>query len=679
MGKGIGGALSGLFGSENEARVKAPELDPNAYQWGGRAGGADADAARFGAQAQAAQGRQGVGVNYNQADADRNYQLQARNQQGQVADLMMQRAQGRVPSIAQMQADRQMQQTQAMAARQMQQAQSAQGAQAASARGAAGVALAQQNAANNIANAHGQIGAQAQMTASDISNQAQINAANERLAAEQGAFGAYGGMRGQDLGSQQQTAQQSQYQAGLSQQQRALNDQYSLGMTGYETGTRQAQLNAQQNQQAQRSANELGAAGINAGVAAQNAQTNQQNATGVLGLARDAAGLIGLADGGPMEANRPYLVGERGPELVVPRNNGHVIPAEQTAELIAPSTWGTGGPDVYGQAVAGMRSQLAADQVRDASRQADSYENSYARDVRQVQTLRQLNPELVNDDDDRREQRGLAMMGLQRKQSAQKESVSKEPAPSAQRTERKRDALDRMIDARPAEYRQMGGYVPPQLLGGGDFRISARATGGPVFGGAPFLGGEQGPELVMPAPVRSPPGVGGGVDIGGATGMSGGMVRAASTGLAGKPGGIRGMVGGGGITGGKSVGGFGGFREGGGPVSGGTAYAMGERGPEMVIPLYEPPGKELHQNFDGRAFFADAQTYDDGRPSLAGMSRDSAPVVARAPVKAKTAAAAKRREMTPEELLRAADEIEAKMRGEHDARMAQGPAIARMR
>jgi hypothetical protein len=47
-------------------------------------------------------------------------------------------------------------------------------------------------------------------------------------------------------------------------------------------------------------------------------------------VAASLFGLIaGLAEGGPMEGGRPYLVGERGPELVVPRNSGTVIPNHQ--------------------------------------------------------------------------------------------------------------------------------------------------------------------------------------------------------------------------------------------------------------------------------------------------------------------------------------------------------------
>jgi hypothetical protein len=51
---------------------------------------------------------------------------------------------------------------------------------------------------------------------------------------------------------------------------------------------------------------------------------------GGIAVAAALVGLItGLADGGPMEAGRPYLVGERGPEMVVPTASGTVIPNHQ--------------------------------------------------------------------------------------------------------------------------------------------------------------------------------------------------------------------------------------------------------------------------------------------------------------------------------------------------------------
>ena len=49
----------------------------------------------------------------------------------------------------------------------------------------------------------------------------------------------------------------------------------------------------------------------------------------------------GKASGGTVQANQPYLVGEKGPELIVPRNRGHVMNADLTAGAMG------GGGDVY--------------------------------------------------------------------------------------------------------------------------------------------------------------------------------------------------------------------------------------------------------------------------------------------------------------------------------------------
>lgn len=58
-----------------------------------------------------------------------------------------------------------------------------------------------------------------------------------------------------------------------------------------------------------------------------------------------------LAAGGPMEAGKPYLVGEKGPELVVPSASGTVIPAGKTRQMLAAAAVGAGGSTI-GQAVA---------------------------------------------------------------------------------------------------------------------------------------------------------------------------------------------------------------------------------------------------------------------------------------------------------------------------------------
>lgn len=226
------------------AAAAAQQALNNHFEYGGRPGGA-ADASRyFGGLAEGAQGRQGEQINYGRAQA---YGEQAQGNagaQGRVADLMWKRANGLVPSIAQMQGDRQMGQLTA-----------AQTSAAASARGPAAMALAQQGAAANTAAGQSQ-----------ISNQVQINAAQERQQAEQAAFGAYSGMRGQDFQGQGLEQDAAQKQAALNAAQRAANDQYSLGLYGNQTDINKAQLNAQGNQigimtGAQSSANALKQAG----------------------------------------------------------------------------------------------------------------------------------------------------------------------------------------------------------------------------------------------------------------------------------------------------------------------------------------------------------------------------------------------------------------------------------
>ena len=51
-------------------------------------------------------------------------------------------------------------------------------------------------------------------------------------------------------------------------------------------------------------------------------------------------GLFGLAEGGPAKAGQPYIVGEEGPELFVPKNSGTVIPNDETMDMLS------GGPGV---------------------------------------------------------------------------------------------------------------------------------------------------------------------------------------------------------------------------------------------------------------------------------------------------------------------------------------------
>lgn len=271
----MGGVVSSIFGSENEYHADAIAPNQLNYQYGGEYGFDRRQAQKYADMGAAAQGRQGVGVDYTQANIDRQRSLGARQGEVGIANAMRDRAMGRTGSIAGQQARRDMQQMQAQ-----------QMSAAASARGGAGLALAQQGAANNMANA-----------ASGISGQAQINAARERMAAEQAAMGAYGQIRGGDMASQQAAAQRSQYAAGLQDQQRARNDAFQMSMSQLENNVHGNQLAARGNYEAQFANNQNAAHQINSGVARQNADTNQQNASQLMSAAGNVAGLLMMSDG----------------------------------------------------------------------------------------------------------------------------------------------------------------------------------------------------------------------------------------------------------------------------------------------------------------------------------------------------------------------------------------------
>lgn len=56
--------------------------------------------------------------------------------------------------------------------------------------------------------------------------------------------------------------------------------------------------------------------------------------------------LFGLASGGPANAGQPYIVGEEGPELFIPKNSGTVIPNDATEALAGGGGMGMGGGQV---------------------------------------------------------------------------------------------------------------------------------------------------------------------------------------------------------------------------------------------------------------------------------------------------------------------------------------------
>ncbi len=353
LGGGLikGGTKTGKNTTQTQSFGQTTAYDPTKFQYGGHAGGAAEAAGRYATLGSDAQGRtatqadfSGSQPNYAEAAAHGANANAVRGGQDNVAGMMMARATGAVPSIAQMQADRQ-----------MGQATAAQGAQAASARGAAGVALAQQGAANNIANAHGA-----------ISNQAQINAANERLQAENAAFDAYSGMRRDDFTAGDASSRRAEFGADLATRQETINaglrdgqfgrnDAFQLGMTGHERGVQTEALRGGISNQQVLSGSIDRQQGERARQGSDNAKWENDNFDGTAKAISSGAGggasIPGKARGGPVGVGTPYLVGEEGPEIIVPRDDGTVIPAGPTAALLK----GGARPRAKGGPMTGVR------------------------------------------------------------------------------------------------------------------------------------------------------------------------------------------------------------------------------------------------------------------------------------------------------------------------------------
>lgn len=99
---------------------------------------------------------------------------------------------------------------------------------------------------------------------------------------------------------------------------------------------------------------------------------SQGSVTGTGGIGGDVlkwfGGLLGFAGGGSPPVGRPSIVGERGPELFVPRTAGTILPAPQTAAVLAGRTGGQ-TLNITVAPPAGMDARTSAQFARDAARQ----------------------------------------------------------------------------------------------------------------------------------------------------------------------------------------------------------------------------------------------------------------------------------------------------------------------
>lgn len=558
----IGDFFGGIFGGKNkyDPNQDKYKVDDNAYNYGGRPNGA-ADAA---ASAERTSNDYNAQARYatDQAYADRNNAGAARAEQGNAMAMMKARATGAVPSVAQLQGQRD-----------MEAARAAQSSAAAGARGPAGLALAQQNAAANTAAAQ-----------QNISGQSQMNALTERERAESAYMGAATGMRQQDYaGAQQAAGMSGQFQ------------NTAQGYAGLQSNINQSQLNAGMNREAQKSANANAVMGIKAGVSGQNASSAQQWGAGVLNMGSSVAGGIaggmpGRASGGPVAAGQPYvmgeqgpelvipgagagspmgsptgttvigkgggmdvmgslkansdfatsfmknpiaranggpvpqgrpvLVGEKGPEIVVPTQPGHVLTAEQTRAALGPgdivaSTWGS-GPTSHSQRLNQQDAAAAHEDVQRAdmaSRASDTGESAADRENRQngagggrmlgqqvgTTIFEGSPPSGVGSDVSKGvEDTGVKMDRKGKKDGAAQDAARKKLSVGETIANSIERGSGKMLDAGAAGYRPMSTYQAPQLLSAGIPLSGTRADGGPVDAGKAYLTGERGPEMVLP-------------------------------------------------------------------------------------------------------------------------------------------------------------------------------------
>ncbi len=270
-GKNVGGAtgaagVTGQMGTTG-AGINVPTVDPNAYQYGGKQGGAQQQNQYYQGLAGAQAAQQGAQI---QNQYDPRDQAQVQGTLGQLGSFYQGQMNGTGPSLAAQQAKASMDQSL-----------QAQMAAANSARGGLSGAAAQMQAA--------QSGAAAQQAAAQQSVQGRIQ---EEYNAAQGMQGV-----GQlSEGEQNINAQTAYQQAALQQQQQDINARSALGYAGLENQVNTEQMNAQMQQQAQMSGNYLGASGMGMNQSQFNTTNNENMAMGGLGAAAGLALAFADAD-----------------------------------------------------------------------------------------------------------------------------------------------------------------------------------------------------------------------------------------------------------------------------------------------------------------------------------------------------------------------------------------------
>lgn len=223
-------------------------------------------------------------------------------------------------------------------------------AQLAGAASARGGSLAQAAAMRNARQGAVQFQQQGAQQIAAMRAQEMAEARNGYMQGAAGYMQGASGIRSGDYDAAKMALAQTQLQTQNDQFQRQLNQQGQMGYEGMAQGVDTAQLQAG----LQSSAQDEG----HWEAQGQFDQANSDRTLKYVGAGMSAGGgVLGalLAKGGPAKGGKPYLVGEYGPELVVPNRDGYVMTAQQTAALLgAPPT---NAQRAYLGQIAGARAQ----------------------------------------------------------------------------------------------------------------------------------------------------------------------------------------------------------------------------------------------------------------------------------------------------------------------------------
>jgi len=109
-----------------------------------------------------------------------------------------------------------------------------------------------------------------------------------------------------------------------------------IGKTNFDTVNKPTPETFGQNSLANRAARPVGRSMSDPQRQAEMARRNAVANGGMSGAGEDEEMPPGRAKGGPVRAGKPYLVGEEGPEIIVPKQSGTVVPnhAISMAELM---------------------------------------------------------------------------------------------------------------------------------------------------------------------------------------------------------------------------------------------------------------------------------------------------------------------------------------------------------